>query len=125
MRERGGKVVRGYWLESWGCGETMERRFLSGRRRWLVFREELGGKGKISTIEGVGWGNVGGSSRGGTNAEEDPREMVKPVSRRCTSPKSILEAAVKMFNQPIGLRMVGGGVAVLDVELSTKAVPES
>ena len=125
MRGRGGKVVRGDWLESWGCDETMERRFLSGRRRWLVFREELGGKGKISTIEGVGWGNVGGSSRGGTNAEEDPREMVKPVSRHCTSPKSILEAAVKMFNQPIGLRMVGGGGAVLDVELSTKAVPES
>ena len=34
--------------------------------------------------------------------------MVKPVSRRRTSPKSILEAAVKTFNQPIGLRMVGG-----------------
>ena len=125
MRGRGGKVVRGDWLESWCCGEMMEGRFLSGCQRRLVVREELGGKGKISTIEGLGWGNVGGSSRGGTDAEEDPREMVKPVSRRRTSPKSILEAAVKTFNQPIGLRMVGGGGAVLDVELSTKAVPES
>ena len=112
-------------MESWCCGETMEGGFLSGRRRRQVVREELGGKGKISTIEGLGWGNVGGSSRGGTDAEEDPREMVKPVSRRRTSPKSILEAEVKTFNQPIGLRMVGGGGAVLDVELSTKAVPES
>ena len=51
--------------------------------------------------------------------------MVKPVSSRRTSPKSIFEAAVKTFDEPIGLRMVGGGGAVLDVELGTKAVPES
>ena len=125
MSGRGGEVVRGDWLESWCRGETMEGRIPGGHRQWLGVREELGGKGKISTIEGLGLGNVGGSSRGGTDAEEDPREMVKPVSRHCTSPKSILEAAVKMFNQPIGLRMVGGGGAVLDVELSTKVVPES
>ena len=51
--------------------------------------------------------------------------MVKPVSSRRTSPKSIFEAAVKTFDEPIGLRMVGGGGAVLDVELGTKVVPES
>ena len=51
--------------------------------------------------------------------------MVKPVSSHRTSPKSIFEAAMKTFNKPIGLRMVGCGGAVLDVELSTKAVPES
>ena len=91
-------VVRGYWLESWGCGETMERRFLSGCRWRLVVREELGGKGKISTIEGLGWGDVGNSSRGGANAEENPREMMEPVSRRRTSPESIFEAAMETFN---------------------------
>ena len=90
--------MRGYWLESWGCGETMERKFLSGRWRRLVFREELGGKGKISTIEGLGWGDVGNSSRGGANAEENPREMMEPVSRRRTSPESIFEAAMETFN---------------------------
>ena len=51
--------------------------------------------------------------------------MVKPVSSRRTSPKSIFEAVVETFNEPIGLRMVGGGGVVLDVELATKAVPES
>ena len=98
MGGRRGKVVGGDGLESWCCGETMEGGFLSGRRRRLVVREELGGKGKISTIEGLGWGNVGGSSRGGTDAEEDPREMVKPVSCHRTSPKSIFEAAMDTFN---------------------------
>ena len=34
--------------------------------------------------------------------------MVKPVSSRRTSPKSMFEAAVKTFDEPIGLRMVGG-----------------
>ena len=52
---RRGKVVGGDRLESWCCGETMEGGFLSGRRRRQVVREELGGKGKISTIEGLGW----------------------------------------------------------------------
>ena len=51
--------------------------------------------------------------------------MVKPVRSCRTSPKSILEAAVETFNEPIGLRMVGSGGAVLDVELAAKAVPES
>ena len=119
----GGEVVRGDWLESWCCGEVMEGRILGGRRRRLGVGEELGGK--ISTLEGLGWGNVGSSSRSGTDAEEDPREMVKPVSSRRTSSKSIFEAEVKTFDESIGLRMVGGGGAVLDVELGTKAVPES
>ena len=79
-------------MESWCCGETMEGGFLSGRRQRQVVREELGGKGKISTIEGLGWGDVGNSSRGGANAEENPREMMEPVSRRRTSPESIFEA---------------------------------
>ena len=51
--------------------------------------------------------------------------MVKPVSSRRTSSKSIFEAEVKTFDESIGLRMVGGGGAVLDMELATKAVPES
>ena len=93
-----------------------------GKGEW--WRVE-GGKGKISTIEGLGWGNVGSSIRSGTNAEEDPREMVKPVSSRRTSSKSIFEAAVKTYDESIGLRMVGGGGAVLDMEWATKAVPES
>ena len=85
-------------MESWCCGETMEGGFLSGCLRWLVVWEEFGGKGKISTIEGLGWGDVGNSSRGGANAEENPREMMEPVSRRRTSPESIFEAAMETFN---------------------------
>ena len=41
--------------------------------------------------------------------------MVKPVSSRRTSSKSIFEAEVKTFDESIGLRMVGGGGAVLDM----------
>ena len=85
-------------MESWCRGETMEGWFLSSFRRWLEVREELGGKGKISTIEGLGWEDVGNSSRGGANAEENPREMMEPVSRRRTSPESIFEAAMETFN---------------------------
>ena len=98
MSGRGEEVVRGDWFESWCCGETMEGGFLSVRRRRQVVRKELGGKGKISTIEGLGWGDVGNSSRGGANAEENPREMMEPVSRRRTSPESIFEAAMETFN---------------------------
>ena len=55
MSGRGGEVVRGDWLESWCRGETMEGRFLGGRRQRLEVREELGGEGKIGTIEGLCW----------------------------------------------------------------------
>ena len=41
--------------------------------------EGVGWKGKVSTIEELGRGDVGNSSRGGANTEEDPREMMKPV----------------------------------------------
>ena len=51
----GGEVVRVDWSESWCRGETMEGRILGGRQRWLGVREELGGKGKIGTIEGLCW----------------------------------------------------------------------
>ena len=47
--------MRGDWLESWCRGETMEGRILGGHRRWLGVREELWGKGKIGTIEGLCW----------------------------------------------------------------------
>ena len=88
-------------VTGWKAGAVVRRwrgGFLSGCRRRLVVREELGGKGKISTIEGLGWGDVGNSSRGGANAEENPREMMEPVSRRRTSPESIFGAAMETFN---------------------------
>ena len=59
------------------------------------------------------------------NAEKNPREMVKPVSRRSIVSESIFEAAMETFNQAIGLRVIGGGGAVLNMELSAKVMPES
>ena len=49
-----GKVVRGDWLESWCCGETVEGRNVCGHRRRLVVRKKLRGKSKVSTVEGLG-----------------------------------------------------------------------
>ena len=51
---RGGKVVKGDWLEGWCCGEAVERRIICGHRRWLIVLKELGWKGKVSAIEGLG-----------------------------------------------------------------------
>ena len=41
---------------------------------------------------------MGNRSRGGADAEENPREMMEPVSRRRMSPEGIFEAAMKTFN---------------------------
>ena len=46
--------MRGDRSESWCCGETVEGRSIGGRRRRLIVRKELGGKGKIGTVEGLG-----------------------------------------------------------------------
>ena len=51
---RRGQVVRGDWLESWCCGETVEGRNVCGHRRRLVVRKKLRGKSKVSTVEGLG-----------------------------------------------------------------------
>ena len=96
----GGEVVRGDWLEGRCCGETVEGRIICGRRWRLIVWKELGWKGKVSTIEELGRGDVGNSSRGGANTEEDPREMMKPVGGSAGF-ESIFEAAMETFNQPI------------------------
>ena len=51
---REGKVVRGDWLEGWCCGETVEGRIIRSHQRRLIVRKELGWKGKVSAIEGLG-----------------------------------------------------------------------
>ena len=52
---REGKVVRGDWLEGWCCGEMGEGRIICGRQRQrLIVWKELGWKGKVSAIEGLG-----------------------------------------------------------------------
>ena len=96
----GGEVVRGDWLEGRCCGETVEGRIICGRRWRLIVWKELGWKGKVSTIEELGRGDVGNSSRGGANTEEDPREMMKPVGGSAGF-ESIFEAAMETINQPI------------------------
>ena len=58
---------------------------------------------------------MGGFSRRGVETEEDPGEVVEPVSGGTAGPERSLELAVKSFYQAIGLRVVGGGGLMRDV----------
>jgi hypothetical protein len=42
--------------------------------------------------------------------------MVHPVRRGAAGAEGVLQAAVKAFQHPVRLRMVGGRLAVLDLE---------
>ena len=50
--------------------------------------------------------------------------MVVPVSASGAGPEGVLEAAVEAFDEAVGLGMVGGGWAVLDVQLVAEARPK-
>ena len=41
--------------------------------------------------------------------------MVDPVRRGAAGPEGVLQKAVEAFYHPVGLRVVGGGLVVLDV----------
>ena len=49
----------------------------------------MGGKSEVGTVEGLGRGEVGNFSRSGSEAEEDPGEMVEPVGGGGTGPECI------------------------------------
>jgi hypothetical protein len=42
--------------------------------------------------------------------------VVDPVRHGAASPEGFLQTAVEAFYNPVGLRVVGGGLVVLDVE---------
>ena len=57
--------------------------------------------------------------------EEDPGEVVKPVSSGAVGPEGSFESAVKLFDEAVGLRVVGGGGLMRDVEARAERSPES
>ena len=50
--------------------------------------------------------------------------MVDPVRRGAAGPECVLQAAVEAFYHPVGLRVVGGGLVVLDVEEAAESGPQ-
>ncbi len=47
--------------------------------------------------------------------------MVNPVRRGAAGPEGVLQTAVEAFYHPVRLRVVGGGLVVLDVEQAAEA----
>ena len=50
--------------------------------------------------------------------------MVDPVRRGAAGPEGVLQTVVEVFHHPIGLRVVGGGLVVLDVEQAAEGCPQ-
>ncbi len=50
--------------------------------------------------------------------------MVDPVCRGAAGPEGVLQTAVEAFYHPVGLRVVGGGLVVLDVEQAAEGGPQ-
>ncbi len=86
-------------------------------------RKILGGISGESKNWPGGGGTVVFSGRC-AEAHEDPRKEVDPVRRGAAGPECILQAAVEAFHHPVGLRMVGGGLVVLDVEEAAESGPQ-
>ena len=94
------------------------------RRRKERLGAKLSRKAEGSPIELVSGRDVGAIGRGGAEAEENPREMVKPVSIIAAGVESHLKAVVKTFNKAIGLGMVGSGRLMRYVKMGAKRDPE-
>ena len=77
-----------------------------------------------NTINCLGRGSVGILSRCSTETEEDPGKMMKPVGGSRPSTEGSLEAVMKALNKTVGLRMVGSGGLMSDVEKMTEVEPE-
>ena len=88
-------------------------------------REKLRRKSEVSAVKCLSRREIGIRSRSGTETEENPGKMVKPISSGCPSTEGGLEAAVKGLNKTIGLRMVGSGGLMSDVEEAAKVKPKS
>ena len=50
--------------------------------------------------------------------------MVNPVRRGAAGPEGVLQTAVDAFYHPVRLRVVGGGLVVLDVEQTAEGGPQ-
>ena len=106
------------------------RKSRAGWREWsdhLRGRQcpELSRESKRSTVQLLSRRDVGGFSRRGAETEEDPGKMVEPVSGGAAGPEGSFQPAVKSFHEAVGLRMVGGGGLMRDVEARAERSPES
>ncbi len=50
--------------------------------------------------------------------------MVDPVRRGAAGAEGVLQAAVEAFYHPVGLRVVGSSLVVLDVEHAAEGGPQ-
>jgi hypothetical protein len=50
--------------------------------------------------------------------------VVDPVRSSAAGPENVLQTAVEAFYHPVGLRVVGGGLIVLDVEQAAEGGPQ-
>ncbi len=50
--------------------------------------------------------------------------MVDPVRRGAAGPEGVLQKAVEAFYHPIRLRVVGGGLVVLNVKQAAEGGPQ-
>ena len=87
-------------------------------------REKLRRKSEVSAVKCLSRREIGIRSRSVTETEENPGKMVKPISSGCPSTEGGLEAVVKALNKTVGLRMVGSGGLISDVEKMTEVEPE-
>ncbi len=50
--------------------------------------------------------------------------MVDPVRRGAAGPEGVLQTAVEAFYHPVRLRVVGGGLVVLNVKKAAEGGPQ-
>jgi hypothetical protein len=56
--------------------------------------------------------------------QEDPWEVVDTVRRGASGAEGVLQAAVEALSHPVGLRVVGSSLVVLDVEQAAEGNPQ-
>ena len=84
---------------------------------------KLGGKLKSSPIELLSRRNVGAVSWSGAETEENPGEMMVPVSCSAAGVERGFETAAEAFHQTVGLGVISSGGLVRDVEVRAEGDP--
>jgi len=56
--------------------------------------------------------------------QEDPWEVVDPVRCGAAGKEGVLQVAVEAFYHPVRLRVVGGGLVVLNVKQAAEGGPQ-
>ena len=82
------------------------------------------GENKIGAIHNLGWRDVGVFSRSSTETEKDPGKMVEPIGGGSAGTEGVFEMAVEVLHQTIGLRVIGSGRLMSDIEEMAKVEPE-